>query len=406
MMPTGLLLPESLLTSTGFRVFLIFVGINTLVYLGLTAGRLVPWPRPVQPHRLAPLRPDLDPEEVNVTQPAPELRQLSDPASRLRLESAYQTIPIALTLSGAVAIVLTLLLVFTSPQASVVSDIAGALFALVVLAVAQVAGRRAIAPRALPWLWAAGMAGVVGFVSWQAVEEDNPVTLAYALVILVGLVPIAMSWPAGMIGGGAALVGIVIAGYLIETVQTTGWALAALTALAVGAILLQLRIIGVDRIAAEQARIATMLTSDPLTGALSRRGLTDLAPAVWSAAQTSAQPVYGVVATIDELLEINDRYGIGYGDEVITAAYRSLRTALPEGALVARWTAGAFAAVGVGTVDRSTLADGVRRALDDSGVALGKRPVHLSVHAIDVDPASLSADELIARASASRPVTA
>ncbi len=400
MTPTGLLLPESLLDSSGFLIFVIFVGINTLVYLGLTAGRLVPWPRPVQPHRLAHLRADFDPEEVIVTQPASELRQLSDPASRLRLESAYQTIPIALTLSGVVAIVLTLILVFTAPQISFVSDIAGAMFALAVLVVAQVAGRRAIPPAALPWIWSASMAGVVGFVSWQSVEEDNPVTLAYALVILVALVPISMSWAAGLIGGGVALVGIVIAGYLIETVQTTGWALAALTALAVGAVLLQLRIVGINRIAVEQARLAALLTSDPLTGALSRRGLADLAPTVWIAAQHSGQPVYAVVATVDDLIEINDRYGVGYGDEVITATFRSLRTALPEGALVARWTAGAFAAVGVGTIDESGLPEGVRRALDDSGVALGKRSVQLTLQIAEAEPATVTTDELIARASA------
>ncbi|MEK9736725.1 MAG: hypothetical protein VW239_05340, partial [Candidatus Nanopelagicales bacterium] len=183
MTPTGLLLPESLLDSSGFLIFVIFVGINTLVYLGLTAGRLVPWPRPVQPHRLA------------------------HPASRLRLESAYQTIPIALTLSGVVAIVLTLILVFTAPQISFVSDIAGAMFALAVLVVAQVAGRRAIPPAALPWIWSASMAGVVGFVSWQSVEEDNPVTLAYAQVILGALVPISLSWAAGLNGGGLINIG-------------------------------------------------------------------------------------------------------------------------------------------------------------------------------------------------------
>lgn len=400
MTPTGLLLPESLVGSVGFGIFVIFVGINTLVYLGLTVGRLVPWPRPVQPHRLAALRADFDPEEVIVTQPAIELRQLSDPAARLRLESAYQTIPIALTLSGVVAIVLTLILVFTAPQTSVVSDIAGAMFALAVLVVAQVAGRRAIPPTALPWLWSAGMAGVVGFVSWQSVEEDNPVTLAYALVILVALVPISMSWAAGLIGGGAALVGIVIAGYLIETVQTTGWALAALTALAVGAVLLQLRIISVNRIAAEQARLATLLTSDPLTGALSRRGLADLAPTVWLAAQLSGQRVYAVVASLDDLFDINDRYGVGYGDEVITATFRSLRATLPEGALIARWTAGAYAAVGVATIDESGLPTAMRRALDDSGVALGKRSVQLTLQIAEAEPATVTTDELIARASA------
>lgn len=400
MMPTGLLLPESLLNSTGFRMFLIFVGINTLVYLGLTAGRLVPWPRPVQAHRLAPLFEEPDPEDVTVSDPAPALRQLSDPASRLRLETAYQTIPIALTLSGTVAIVLTLVTVLTQPQSSVVSDIAGALFAMVVLILAQVAGRRAIPPGVLPWLWAVGMGGVVAFVTWQAVEEDNPVTLAYTLVILVGLIPIAMSWPAGIFGGAIALAAILTGGFLIETAQTTAWALAALTALAVGAILLRLRLIGTDRIAAEQARIATLLTSDPLTGALSRRGLNDLTPSVWNAATYSHLPVYGVVAIVDDLWEVNDRYGIGYGDEVLTATFRALRTALPEGALVARWTAGTFAAVGIGTLDQFALPDQVRGAFDDSGVALGKRTIHLSLHVTDADPATVSADELIARALA------
>lgn len=401
---TGFLFPEGFLDSAGFRVFAVFVGINTLVYLGLTAGRLVPWPKPVAAHRLQPLRTSHDPEEVDVTDHAPALRQLTDPARRLRLEAAFQTIPIALTLSGALAMVATIVLVFTSPQVAVVSDIAGALFALAVLILAQFAGRRAFPPAVLPWLWSVGMAGVVSFITWQAAEEGRGEILAYSLIILVALIPISLSWPAGVIGGALAFIAVNISGFLIDSAESTTWGMAALISLAVGGILLQLRIISLDRIAAEQARIATLLTSDPLTGALSRRGLTDLAPSAWRSAEASDLPVYAVVLTVDDLLEINQSYGIGFGDDVLTATYRSLRQALPDGALVARWTAGAFAAVGTGVVSPDDVVVGVRQAIGDSGVMLGKRAARLSVRVHTGRPNAVSAEELIAEATAAEPV--
>ena len=115
----------------------------------------------------------------------------------------------------------TLVLLFTSPQVAVVSDIAGALFALALLILAQFAGRRAIPPVALPWLWSLGMAGVVSFIAWQAAEEGRAETLAYALIILVALVPISLSWPAGAIGGIIAFVAVGTGGYLIDSAQAT-----------------------------------------------------------------------------------------------------------------------------------------------------------------------------------------
>ncbi len=403
MMPTGLLLPESVLASPAFRIFAIFVALNTLIYLGLTAGRLVLWPRPVQPHRLAHLQGDLDPQEISVNEPAPVLRQLGNPSSRLRIESAFQTIPVALTLTGALALIVTLVTVLTSQQVSLVSDIAGAIFAIVVLALAQVAGRRVISPGLLPWVWSLALAGVIVFISWQAAEESRPVTLNYSIVILVALTPIALSWVAGLtgaiIGAGATLA----AALVIDTALTPTWLLIVLTAVAAGSILLQLRFIGLDRIAAEQARIATLLTTDPLTGALSRRGLDDLAPSAWNAAEKSEQPVYGVVVIIDDLLQINDRYGIAYGDEVITATFRSLRRALPEGALIARWTAGSFAAVGIGDTTALDIPQAFAQALEDSGVALGKKPPAVSLRQARSTPARTSAEALIADASGQAP---
>lgn len=403
MTPAGLLLPESFLFSTGFRVFAIFVALNTLIYLGLTAGRLVLWPRPIQPHRLAHLQGDLDPQEISVNEPAPALRQLGNPATRLRIESAFQTIPVALTLTGALALIFTLVQVVTSTQGSLVSDIAGAIFAVAVLAVAQVAGRRVISPGLLPWIWSLSLAGVVIFISWQAVEESRTVTLSYSIVILVALIPIALSWIAGLAGGFLAAGATLVAAYFTDASQIATWLLILLTAIAAGSILLQLRFIGLDRIAAEQARTATLLTTDPLTGALSRRGLDDLAPSVWNAAATSDQSVYAVVATIDDLLEINDRYGIAYGDDVIIATFRSLRRALPEGALIARWTAGSYAAVGIGGPRTDDLAQAFAHALEDSGIALGKKAPAVSLRQADGKPALTSSEALIAEASGASP---
>ena len=50
--PAGLLLHESVLSSYAFKVVALVVALNTLIYLGLTMLKFVPWPRQMTPRRV------------------------------------------------------------------------------------------------------------------------------------------------------------------------------------------------------------------------------------------------------------------------------------------------------------------------------------------------------------------
>lgn len=45
--PRGILLPESVLQSEWFLVLAAFVAFNTIVFVGLSIGRVFHWPRPL-----------------------------------------------------------------------------------------------------------------------------------------------------------------------------------------------------------------------------------------------------------------------------------------------------------------------------------------------------------------------
>lgn len=48
----SILLPQSTLTSPWFIVFAAFVGVNTIIYMGLALSKLIPWPRQAHPRRV------------------------------------------------------------------------------------------------------------------------------------------------------------------------------------------------------------------------------------------------------------------------------------------------------------------------------------------------------------------
>lgn len=48
----GGLMPERLLWSQPFRIFALVAGINSLVFLGLTFSKFIPWPRQIPPQRI------------------------------------------------------------------------------------------------------------------------------------------------------------------------------------------------------------------------------------------------------------------------------------------------------------------------------------------------------------------
>lgn len=55
MIPTGILLPESIFQQAWFFYLAAFVAFNTIVFVGLSLAKLVMWPRPRIPDDTVPL---------------------------------------------------------------------------------------------------------------------------------------------------------------------------------------------------------------------------------------------------------------------------------------------------------------------------------------------------------------
>ena len=51
--PTGLLLPQEVLYSWWFMLLATVVAFNTVIYVGLTLAKVIPWPHQSTPHKCA-----------------------------------------------------------------------------------------------------------------------------------------------------------------------------------------------------------------------------------------------------------------------------------------------------------------------------------------------------------------
>ena len=79
-----------------------------------------------------------------------------------------------------------------------------------------------------------------------------------------------------------------------------------------------------------------MAVRDPLTGAYNRRGFTELATRELERARRSASSVGIVAGDLDNLKEINDRYGHAAGDRVIRTLVQRWQDALREVDVIGR----------------------------------------------------------------------
>ena len=401
-LPTGLLLPDSVLVEPWFGVFSLFVAFNTVIYLGLTLAKFVPWPAQVHPSAVrAIIQPPEEVHEMTVRKRW-TWRDQEDPVKRMRAATAAQTIPLALGLVGALTLVIGLinaLLYFTDIGPFV---LVGAGYGLILIIVAQVLARTQVPDVVSVWVWTILMLVLVAETSWRAAVLDSAVVLTYATIALMTIAPISVSWTSGITGALIGLIPIGIAGAIVSLVDTLSWVIAAATAALASLVLLQLRLAGITRLAIEQARAQTLASTDPLTGAFSRTGLIALAPTFAQSAQREGAPVGVVLCDITHLDELNADYGFEYGGEALSATYRALRSTLPAGSLIARWTGSGF----LGLVDDPAPdADAVVAAVGDalitSGVALGKRPIELKAGCASGAPGEVTLEDLVARATAS-----
>jgi diguanylate cyclase (GGDEF)-like protein len=399
-LPAGLLIPESLLTTSGFVAFSLFVALNTVIYLGLTLAKFVPWPTPVRPVTVRRLLPEVADKEPHMPPSLSHVSGQSDETeTHLRKAEARTTIPLGLGLVGALTVLVGLVNAVLYLNTMGPAILIGAVLGLALLVLSQLLARTSLSDNFMIWSWTSAMLVLLGETAWRAAVLDSAVLLAYSAMALIIIAPISMSWAAGITAAAIGVIPIAIAGSLVSVVDTVSWSIAAVTAALASLVLLRLRLVAVSRLAAEQQRSTALSSTDPTTGAFTRTGLLALAPTVADAATRSGADVCVVICDVTDLRALNEQYGLTYGDDILRVNVRALWQSLPEGALVAHWSGSDLLCLCIGSIpDNSAIHADVTAALETSGICLGKRKPTLSIGSATGDPATTTLEGLLAQA--------
>ena len=166
-----------------------------------------------------------------------------------------------------------------------------------------------------------------------------------------------------------------------------------------------------ESVRVSQAALRVQVTRDPLTGAWNRSAILDFLSRDFARAEREQAPLAVVLADLDHLRDINDRYGQAAGDEVLKEAVRRIRSSIRAYDAVGRYGGEEFLVVLPGSDGLTALYVAERIRENVANVAVdtveGKIPVTLSlgVAAFGVDrndPIELlrSADTALSHAKA------
>lgn len=401
---TGIVLPESVLTSSWFSVLALIVAFNTIIYLGLTVSKLIPWPHQFHPSRvrgwLARLGRNVDLDPLSTQVPVAKRPESTDPYEVLRGSVARRDIPQAFGLFGLIVIMLSVASFFTSRNVGVVIHLLQLGMGVALLLLASITGRRHFRSRTIMWLWVSANTVLVVGLLVEAGILGSQFPLAYALIAMTAYAPITLAWRPALVGAAIMFTALVAGALFVTGNEDIRLILAGLGALLTGGALLRVRLVALDALADERARSAALATTDPLTGVLTRNGLLTLVPHVAGTAERTGQAVCVMFVDIDDLDRANEAYGMIYGDDVVRAVARALSENVRLGDLVARWDGDDFVAVGIGnTPDPVALAARLQAAVGATGVDLGKWPVSIRVGTSSGDPRDRTFAELLAAAS-------
>ena len=401
----GILLPESVLSSTWFALLATVVAFNTIVYVGLTLSKLMPLPKQIHPSQvrrwLAIAGMEIDKESaMNSIQPHQELDP-QHPYEGTRGNIAARSIPQAFSLVGILIAVVSIgafLLQSTSPVQGTLVELAGGLAFLVI---GQLLGRNPIRPRATMWIWAVACLGIVALLVIESLTDGLALPLVYALIAMASFPVITLAWRPSFVCSVLMFAGVTYASLNLPGDDDIRLVIAAVSATLIGLALLKVRLISIDAIADEQARAASFASTDPLTQTLTQTGLRSLMPSLGGIAQRVDDHICVMYIDIDNLAQANSSYGADYGDDVLRTVAQAIRDQVRVGDLVARWDGDEFLVAGIGQrADAQTIADRVTNAVKVSGINLGRWPTTVTVGTSAGAPSTTTFDALIAEAKA------
>lgn len=403
--PAGILLPESVLSSSWFLVMATVVAFNTIIYIGLILSKLIPMPKQFHPHRVRRMlrkinvNPDKDTAADKIPRPEPD--ETDDPYENMRRDIARRGIPQAFGLAGGLIILMsaTALMSFfgTGFGFELIEFGVGVLF----LVIAMVLGRSHVRARTLMWIWAASSAVLVAMMAGQAILVDSQLPLAYSLMVMVAFAPITLAWRPSVVAAVLMLVCMSAATVLVEGDEDARLIPAALAGLFISAVLLHLRLTSIVELSDEKERYVALASTDILTGVLSRHGLLTLMPGQVGTAEQLNEAICVMSIDVEQLGEANRQYGSAYGDDVLRAVAAAIQEHAPPGCLVARWSGDMFLVAWIGgRPNGERIARDIREQILLNGVNLGKWPTPLRIGIAAGYPRTTTFDHLIEEATA------
>lgn len=383
--PLGILLPQSALDSTTFRVFAGFVAFNTLLYVGLTLAKLVVWPDQGRLRRVAGRVAGRRRRHDPTHRPPKGKPMRSDrPAATVRSSLAAHDIPFAMAWFGVVVTALSVALIFLGPERDVLPHVVGVGLGVVLLAVAQILAPAGASDRVAAWIWVGAVAVIAAFLASPLGSPQLPLLLVLAAASSFVLV----SWAPFVAAGAVTLAATAVAVWHSGAPDPAVWLLMAVAAFTIGGVILRTRLRAIDTLEEANRLSQSLATTDRLTGALSRSGLESLLPRLLGTARRAGELVCVMYVAAPDLDRAVADYGRSYGDRVVQAIGAAVRDAVREGDLVARWRDDAFLVVGLGAEPAtSMLHRRIQSLVDADDVNLGKWPIRITAGAASGDPA-------------------
>jgi GGDEF domain-containing protein len=404
--PNGIVFSQDVLTTTWFQVLGAAVAFNSLVFLGMTVAKLIPWPQQFHPDWVAE-RLEAIGVKRNMEDAQEDIRKRQktqirgtaltaevDPFNAIRDAIIIRDIPWAISVTGILAGVLSFAEVLFLRDTA--EDSTYQFFiATVYLALGIGIGRSSVGATARSWIWVLVAAAEVESFALLATKGVDEVVFSSSLILMSIYAPLAMRWRPAIVGGA-----IMIVIYCIEAASTgisdIRWFLAGPIAVGASLILLKLRLITISSLAEERVAMQKVATTDTVTGVLTRTGLMPLIPSLAGAAHRVEQPVQVTVLRVDNADELAQTYSPVYRDELLSAVADAARRRSNLGDLVARWAPDTFLIVGFGSDEaEQEMLDRVLAEIGDLELTLGKEAPQVSAASASGDPLSDTFESLV-----------
>jgi diguanylate cyclase (GGDEF)-like protein len=270
---------------------------------------------------------------------------------------------------------------------------------VVLLVGSWVVSRPNVPLRAMPWIVAACVVGIVVALEVETLEEPTPVRMAYTLIAIAAYAAFVLDPLAAGVAAVPMVIGYVLVAWVRFPDDLVQWLGVGLASVLVGGLLLRVRLAGIDALGALSEQSRELATRDALTGALNRRGLEEHVEAVAAWARRHDEPVFVVFVDINGLKLANDAHGHDVGDDVIRATANALRGIVRASDFVGRWGGDEFVVLGAGTpMPPEALAQRLDDRLGSSGIPASVWCAGVSLGVGTASPVDLDFDGLVRQA--------